>query len=292
MATATYASSTYYFEEEWADALQEQLDEPTKWKDFANVVFTDKYTINNPYQTDPSVSTLERDTPFSLATITQATESINVSTSKIIAQQIDRAVLAQSTYADKMEWARRQGVVMDEAIETAIYNDHAEYTDFTNTAIGGSAGSITVSASNVDDICRAMLREIRQASGQGLLKRNGAFIVWHPGDFEQLEAFAMANGFVTADSYLKNAAGAVEGIRYMGIDHYTSNLLYAGRFVGGIKKAIHVYLLNSTYGDVRMTDGEAGLRSSVIVNTRVDFDTTVWNNLAGVVFDMHTAASS
>lgn len=292
MATATYSSSVYYFEEEWADQLQEQLDEPTKWKDFARVIFTDKYTINNPYHTDPSVSTLERDTPFTLAPITQQTESVNVSNSRIIAQQIDRAVLAQSTYADAMEWARRQGIVLDEAIETFIYNDHAEYTDFTNTAIGGAAGSITVSSSNVDDILRAMTREIRQASGQGLMKRNGMFIVWHPGDFEQLEAFMMANGFVTADSYLRNAAGAVEGIQYGGITHYTSNLLYPGRFVGGIKKAIHVYILNSTYGKVKMTDGEAGLRSSIIVNTRVDFDSTVWNNLAVVVFDMATAASS
>lgn len=292
MASATYASSTYIFEEEWADQLQEQLDEPTKWKDFANVVFTDKYTINNPYHTDPSVSTLERDTPFTLATITQTNESINVSNSRVIAQQIDRAVLAQSTYADQMSWARRQAVVLDETIEQAIYDDHAEFTDFTNTAIGGLAGSITVSASNVDDVCRAFLREIRQASGQSLLKRNGAFIVWHPGDFEQLEAFAMANGYVNADNYLRNSAGAVEGLRYMGIDHYTSNLLRSGRFVGGIKKAIHVYLLNATYGKVKVTDGEAGLRSSVIVNTRIDFDTTVWNNMASVVFDMATAASS
>ena len=292
MATATYAGTAYIFEEEWADSLQEQLDEPTKWKDFARVVFTDKYTVNNPYHTDPTASTLERDTPFTLATITQTNESINVSNSRVIGQQIDRAVLAQSNYADQMEWARRQGVVLDETIEQAIYDDHAEFTDFTNTAIGGGAGSIAVSSSNVDDICRAMVREVRQASGQGLIKRNGLFIVWHPGDFEQLEAFAMANGYLTADSYLKNGAGAVEGIFYAGIHHYTSNLLRAGRFVGGVKKAIHVYLLNSTYGQVKVTDGEAGLRSSVIVNTRIDFETTVWNNMAGVVFDMHTNASS
>ena len=292
MATVTYADTAHVFEEDWADALQEQLDEPTKWKDFATVIFTDKYTINNPYSGDPSASTLERDTPFTLATVTQANESITVSNSRIIAQQIDRAVLAQSTYASQMAWARRQGVILDETIEAFIYSDNAEYTDFTNTAIGGSAGSITVSASNVDDICRAMLRDIRQAAGQGLLKRNGVFIVWFPGDFEYLEAFIMANGFATADSYLKNAAGAVEGIRYMGIDHYTSNLLISGRFVGGIKKAIHVYLLNSTYGKVKVTDGEAGLRSSVIVNTRVDFDSTVWNNMSTVVFDMATAATS
>ena len=292
MATATYAGTAYIFEEEWADQLQEQLDEPTKWKDFAKVIFTDKYTINNPYHTDPTASTLERDTPFTLATVTQTNESINVSNSRVIAQQIDRAVLAQSTYADQMEWARRQGIILDETIEQFIYDDHPEFTDFTNTAIGGGAGSITASASNVDDICRAMLREIRQASGQGLLKRNGAFIVWHPGDFEFLEAFMMANGFVSADNFIRNAAGAVEGLRYMGIDHYTSNLLRAGRFVGGIKKAICVYVLNSTYAKVKVTDGEAGLRSSVIVNTRVDFETTVWNNLVGLVFDMATAATA
>ena len=271
MASVTYGVSTYIFEEEWADALQEQLDEPAKWKDFSKVIFTDKYTVNNPYHTDPSVSTLERDTPFTLASLSQTNESINVERSRVIAQQIDRAVLAQSTYADQMEWARRQAIVLDETIESFIYADHAEFTDFTNTAIGGAAGSITVSASNVDDICRAMLREIRQASGQGLLKRNGAFIVWHPSDFEQLEAFAMANGFVSSDNYLRNAAGAVEGLFYMGISHYTSNLLVDGRFVGGVKKAINVYLLNSTYGKVRVTDGEAGLRSSVIVNTPIYF---------------------
>ena len=292
MASITAASSTYILEEMWEDSVQEQLDEPTKWKDFAKVVFTNKYTVNNPYHVDPSVSTLERDTPFALATITQTNESINVSNPRIVAQQIDRATLAQSTYADVEDWAKRQAIILDETIEQAIYDDHAEFTDFTNTAIGGGAGSITVSGSNVDDVIRAMLREIRQASGQGLLKRNGAFIVWHPGDFEQLEAYMMANGFATADNVLRNSAGAVEGYQYMGVTHYTSNLLRAGRFVGGIKKAICVYLLDATYGKVKVTDGEGGLRSSVIVNTRIDFETTVWNNFVPVVFDMATAAAS
>ena len=286
MASTIRGADTLIQQEDWESALQEQLDEPTKWKEFANVVFTNFQTINNPYHTDPSVSTYQPGTPYTFAAMVQTNESISLTNHRIIAQPIDRADLAFLNYADAMTYARRQAVILDETIEQFIYDDHPEWTDFTNVTIGGAAGSITVSATNVDDICRAMLREIREASGQSLIERNGVFMVWQPANFEFLEAFMQANGFMTADSYLRNAGGTVYGLRYMGIDHYTSNLLRAGRMVGGIKKAIHLYLLNATYGKVQINDQDPNLQSGVSVVTRVDFEATVWNNLAPVVFDI------
>lgn len=272
--------------EEWESALQEQLDEPTKWKEFANVVFTNKQTINNPYHTDPSVSTYQPGTPYTFSAMVQTNESVSLSTHRIVPLKIDRADLAFMNYADAMTYAKRQAVVLDEAIEQAIYDDNAEWTDFTNTAIGGAAGSITLSSTNVDDVLLAFLREIREASGQSLLERNGAFIVWHPQHFERLEAFMMANGYMIADNVLRNSAGTVYGYRYFGIEHYTSNLLRSGRCVGGVKKAIHVYILGATYGRAYINDQDPNLESAISVVSRVDFDVTVWNNFAPVVFDI------
>lgn len=289
MASVVHGSDTLIFKEDWESALQEQLDEPTKWKEFCDVRFTKYQTINNPYHTDPTVSTLQPGTAYSFAAMTQTNESVALNTHRIVAQPIDRADLAFLSYADAMGYARRQAVVLDEALEQAIYDDHAEWTDFTNATIGGSAGSITVSTTNVDDVCRVLLREIREASGQTLLARNGAFIVWHPGDFEKLEAFMQANGFVTADTFLKDSAGTVYGVRYMGIEHYTSNLLRAGRCVGGVKKAITVYLLDATYGKVQINDQDPSLLSGISVVSRFDAAITTWNNFSTVVFDIAVA---
>ena len=289
MASQLTGTGTFIYEEDWAETLQAQLDEPNKWKEFCDVVYTKFYTLNNPYHTDATVQTNERGTPYTYQLVSQTNQSVNINVSRILPQFIDRATLSQSTYASQMEMAKRQGVLIDEAIESYIYQLHASYTDFTNVDIGGGAGSITVSASNVDDVCRGLLREIRQANGQSLLERHGAFIVWNPSDFEKVEAFAQANGFNSADKYLKDGAGAVRGVHYFGIDHYTSNLLVATHALGGVKKSIFLGINTDLYGQVMIDDKDPSQRSGVSVVSRVDFGVTVWNNLIPVIFDIAVA---
>ena len=189
-----------------------------------------------------------------------------------------------------MELADNQGTVLNEAIETGMYANHAEYTNFDNASIGGGAGNITVSESNVDDIIRGVKREIREANGETLMDRNGAFFVWRPADFEKLEAYVQAQGFSTADGALKD--GTNQGFRYMGMEHYSSNKLASGHLFAGVKKALHLGICKSTYGKVNEIEDpvvSGGQISGLGINSRVDFKFKAWSKVAPVLFDILVA---
>ncbi len=293
MASVLSGAGTFLYEEEWRETLQQQLDEPSVWKEICDVEFTNSHTINNPYHTDTAVVTLERGSPYVYNTISQTNQSVAITVDRAVPEFIPRPTLAQSTYASIAQLARRQAVTLDEAIEAYIYTQHAtNFTDFDNASIGGAAGSITVSATNVDDIMRALIREIQQASGQKMLEKNGAFIVWKPSHFESLVAFAQANGYNMADQWLRDGSNKAKGIYYSGIWHYTTNLGLSGRIVGGIRKAIFVGVLADTYGNIMIDEKDPGLRSGVGVVSSVTFGVTVWNNLIPVVFDMAVTGAS
>ena len=293
MASRVQGLDTIISDEEWSDALQEQLDEPSKWKAFCNVIFTDKDTVNNPYHTDPSTSAYNRGSPYSYAQMAQTNESITLAQDHILVLPIDEMTLAQSNYATAMEWAKRIGVLLDERIEIVIYGDHPEWTDFTNTTMGGASGSITFSATNVDNFLRILRREIVQAEGGGLLARNKGFVVWQPADFVFMEEFMQLNGYGLADKFLERGGGEADagGIYYGGFWHYESNLLPAGRAVAGVNKAISVYISRTGYGKIKLIQEDPNNQAGIAIRGRVLFEPTVWNNLAGVVFDVATVAT-
>jgi len=280
-------SNTIVYQEAWTTKLQEQLDEPNKFKEICRVEYTNDRVLHNPYHTDPTVQDHTRGCAYTFQKVTLTDDSVTINTSKILPMMIDRADRAQQTFMRQMEMAERQGVLLNEAIETAVYADHANFTDFDNSAIGGGAGNITVSSSNIDDIIRGLKREIREANGEGLLERNGGFVVWRPADLEILEGFMQANGYVMADRAL--AKGTVQGINYMGMEHYSSNLLTSGHVFAGVKNLYHVGILKDTYGQIVVVDEPAdssGSYSAIGVISRVDYKGKVWNNISGLLFDV------
>lgn len=54
------------------------------------------------------------------------------------------------------------------------------------------------------------------------------------------------NGFATADQALKE--GTVEGLHYLGADHYWSNEHTANHVFAGVKKTQRLGILRGTYG--------------------------------------------
>ena len=186
-----------------------------------------------------------------------------------------------------MDIADNQGVQMNEKIESYIYSQYALLTAFDNTKLGGAAGNITVTASNVDDIIRGMIREINLAKGGALYERNGAFIVWRPADFEVLTAFMQANGFSTADTAL--SGGVKGGVNYMGVTHYQSTLLTAGHLVGGVKKLWHLGILRDTYGAIMVNEKDPGNVSGISIVSRIDIKCKAWNKTKPVLFDIQVA---
>ena len=275
------------YKNEYLTTLQDRLSENNKWKEIAKVEYTDTQVLHNPYLTDVTANTGTRGSAYTPEAVTTTDDTITINTYKIAAQYIDRADLAQKTFSGWMELADNQGIVLNEAIETAMYANHAEYTDFDNASIGGSAGNITVSESNVDDIIRGIKREIREANGDSLLERNGAFMVWRPADFEKVEAYAQANGFSTADGALKD--GTNQGFKFMGVEHYSSNKLASGHLFGGVKKVLHLGICKSTYGKVNEIEDpvvSGGQISGVGINSRVDFKFKAWSKVAPILFDV------
>jgi hypothetical protein len=273
--------------EEWETKLQERLAENNKWKEVCKVVYTNGYILHNPYKTDAAVQSGTRGDAYVHQPIVVTDDDCTISTMGILPQQIDRADLAQQTYVDNMELADSQGVLINEYLETAMLAEHAQWTDFDNASIGGSAGDITVSETNIDDIITGMKREIREANGEALMDRNGAFIIWRPADFELLEKYASAQGFNTADDALKN--GIKQGFKYGGVEHYSSNKITAGHLFGGVKKCFTVGILSGTYGKVYLDEEPAttgGAISAIAVISRVDFIFKAWYKTAGVIFDI------
>lgn len=290
-------SNTVVYAEDWATKSQERLAYPQNWKEICRVEYTDGRVFNNPYMsTVPSSSAHTRGSAFSHSDFAITNESVTINQSRDFSVFIDFADIAQSNYAKQMEMAELAGDILNEYVETDMLANHAMWTNFTNTAIGGGAGNITVAAANIDDIIRAMKREVREANGSKMAKRNGMFIVWRPADFEILEAFVQANGYNTADHALKN--GTVEGFHYMGVDHYVSNSHTSGHLFGGVKKLFHVGICKSTYGKVYITQvpaqkeagsNEAGPLSGISVHQRLDWEFKTWTNTLPLLFDMTVA---
>lgn len=259
-------SNTITYLTEFEDELQDRLDHPTTWKEVCDVKVTDTRVISSSYwDTTPSVATSTRGTARAGQTFSETAETLTISTGRYVNLIVDHADLYQSPWTKGIELFNRIGALLNEYVESAVLANHAEWTDFDNASIGGSAGNITVSAANIDDIIRGVKREIREGNGQSQMNQRGAFFVWRAADFEILEAFVQANGFQTADQALKE--GTVEGLHYLGVDHYWSNDHTANHVFAGVKKTQILGLLKGTYGRAHVIDFPAGDSNTFFAGT-------------------------
>src|SRR3990167_29933 len=276
------AENTILYQEEWENQLQARLTEQTKWKDICKVEYTNTRVLHYDYLTDPTVSTGTRGCEYTFNKVIQNNETITINNYFTAPSFIDRADLAQSKFTSLMDLAARQGVLINEKIENYLFSQIPTLTLFDGDEIGGSAGSITVSVTNIDNIITGVWREIQEASGDALFNQYGGFFVWRPSDFEKLVQFRMANGFTEADKALKD--GGKQGMEYAGFTHYSSNQLGTapGRVVAGVKKLWHLGILKGTYGKVVINDKDPGQVSGVSVVSRVDVEAKAWNNTKAV----------
>lgn len=226
-----------------------------------------------------------------MQTFAETADSLTISTGRDLGLFVDWADLAQSPWTKPAELFDRIGALLNEFIESNVLAQHSSFTDFDNASIGGAAGNITVSANNVDDIIRGIKREIREANGQSMMSANGVGIVWRAADFELLEAFVQANGFMTADKALKE--GTVEGLRYLGVDHYWSNDGTSGHLFAGVKKVQRLGILRGTYGRAHTIDFPAGDTNTYLSGrsfySRVDIGHLTPSAHAGLLFDVLVA---
>lgn len=239
---------------------------------------TDTQVISSSYMsTTPSVQTTTRGTGTDLQLFVETAETLTISTGKQLGMFLDWADLAQSPWSKPAELFDRIGALLNEAIEAGWLGQHGQWTDYGAGDLAGTSTAdtttITVTAANIDDIIRGIKTKIRAANGQARMNQYGVAFVWRAADFELLEAFVQANGFVTADDALKN--GTVEGLRYMGCDHYWSNDHTANHVYAGVKKTQRIGILRGTYGRAHTIDfpgsSENNFLSGQAYYSRVDY---------------------
>lgn len=286
-------ANTVLYPVDYVTKFQERLDKDTNWKQMCKVDISNKRALTNPYMsTVPALQAHTRGTPYTHQTFALTTQAVTIDQTQNLGLFIDRADLAQQTYVDMMDLAELQGQLIDEQLETDMLANHAMWTDFDNASIGGAAGEITVSASNVDDIIRGIKREIREANGTSLMNRNGVGIVWRASDFEILEAYTQASGFTEADKSLKD--GILEGFKYLGVYHYVSNLHTANHVFAGVRKLFHLGILQDTYGQVIYDQEPAtadGPLSGVGIVARIDWEFVAWQNQKPLLYDVSVATA-
>jgi hypothetical protein len=288
MAVANTITYSTMFE----DVLQDRLDHPTTWKEMCDVLITNDRVISTSYMSvTPSVQTVTRGTGHAMQTFSEVAETLTISTGRDLGLFVDFADQAQSPWTTGAELFDRIGALLNEFVESSVLAQHASWTDFDNASIGGAAGNITVSASNIDDIIRGIKRVIRVANGQSLMNKNGVGIVWRAADFEILEAFVQSIGYAPADKAL--VEGTVEGLMYMNVSHYWSNDHTAGHVFAGVKKVQRLGILKKTYGRASVIDFPAGDSNTFLSGTayysRIDIGHLTPTSQAGLVLDVNVA---
>ena len=173
--------------------MRDRINQPTTWADVLNVKYSDSRTIvNGSMTTEPSVVTGTRGTAYNYEDFTLTADTLTISTFKIIPMFVDEADRNQQDYVGQMTIADFQGKKISEKIESATLANHGNYKDFGATDLANSGDddttAITVSASNVDDLIRAIKRKLYVNNGVDFAVEKGIFIVWRAADFELLEA--------------------------------------------------------------------------------------------------------
>lgn len=260
------------------------------WKEVCLVKYTDSGILKNPYLTDATVSTGTRGTGYTSVAVATVDDSVTINTYVYCAQHIDDADLAQKTFSDWMEISDNMGILLNEKVETQMLAAYTQMTAFDATKIGLAAGNITVAISNVKTIISAMKTQIRIAGGGDLANRNGMFIEWREADFQIVELLASSEGFNTADNALTN--GIVQGFKYLGVEHYSTSKNTANHIIGGVKKALMLGIVKSTYGKVKQIVNPvvSGAQISGIgLESRVDNAFQLWHKMIPIMFDIQVA---
>lgn len=255
--------------------MRSRINSPTSWKDILDVSYSNNRTVvNSSMTTEPSAVAGTRGTAYNYEDFTLTADTLTINQIKMIPMFVDEADRHQQSYVNQMTIAEFQGKKINEKLESLTLGQHASWTDFGASDLSGGAADdttqITVSATNIDDIIRAVKRKIYANNGVEFAVENGIFIVWRAADFELLEGFVQANGFTEADMALKNGIPVQKGFYYGGVTHYLSNSHTANHVFAGIKRMGKIGILSGTFGSVKFIE-DPGKVSGLGIVSRVDY---------------------
>jgi len=300
-------ANTIIYQALWENKIARRLDKPQNWKDVCDVVYTDAQTYNFPLvstSNEPAVatltntaagrSTLSNVIPF--VSVTQTNETLSIVTAEIDSVYVDYADQAQSNYAKMADMGTLLGKKINERAEAISLANHTNWTDFGDTGagvLGLAATAITVTANNIDDICRGIIEQIQTANGFDLYLENGGFMEWRPADWTFLVTYMQANGYQFADEALRDGGKGRIGKEALGLFHYVSTSHTANHLFGGVRKVQKFGILTQTYGKVYKAEmpssSTAGSLSGTQIHTRLDYGLLIPTNLKPTVFDVNVA---
>lgn len=269
------ANTVTWNKHDYVARMRNRINRPTSWSDVLDVTYSNSRTIvNSSITTEPSVVAGTRGTAYNYQDFTLTADTLTINGYKNIPMFIDEADRYQQSYVSQMNIADFQGRKISEKIENLMLGSFASWTDF---GVGDLAATstddttqITVSATNIDDMIRAIKRKLYANNGVDMAVENGIYIVWRATDFELLEGFVQANGFTEADIALKNGIPVQKGFYYGGVTHYLSNDHTANHVMAGIKRAGKLGILSGTFGSVKFIEDPAKTSGLGIVS-RVDY---------------------
>lgn len=269
------ANTVTWNKHDYVARMRNRINRPTCWKDILDVTYSNNRTIvNSSLTTEPSVVAGTRGTAYNYEDFTLTADTLTINGFKIIPMFIDEADRHQQTYMNQMQIADFQGKKISEKIESLMLGSFASWKDFGAGDLANSSADdtaqITVSATNIDDMIRAIKRKLYANNGVDMAVENGIFIVWRASDFELLEGFVQANGFTEADLALKNGIPVQKGFYYGGVTHYLSNDHTANHVFAGIKRQGKLGILSGTFGAVKFIEDPAKTSGLGIVS-RVDY---------------------
>lgn len=287
------ANTLQYNKFDYVQRLRDRINKPATWKDVLNVMVRDtRSIINGSWSTEPSVQSGTRGSAYTYQDMVLANDTLTINTYRVLPVFVDEADRYQQSYVDQMKIADFQGKKIDEYVEAQMLAQHASFKNFGATDLNNTGDDdttqITVSASNIDDIIRAVKRKLYANNGVEFAVEKGIFFVWRPADFEILEAFVQANGFTEADISLKNGIPVQRAFRYMGVDHYLSTQHTANHVMAGIKGMFELGILRGTFGQVKFIEDPAKT-SGLGVVSRLDYGWNLASYYGEFVVDLNVA---
>ena len=269
------ANTVVWNKHDYVMRMRKRIDAPTCWKDILDVKYTDVRTfVTGSLTTEPAVVGGTRGTAYVYEDFVISADTGTINQYYNVPIFIDEADRYQQTYFGQMQIAEYQGKKINEKIESLTLASHTSWMDYGAGDLAGTStddtATITVSATNIDDIIRDIKRKIYANNGVDLAVENGIFIVWRAADFSLLEGYVQANGFTEADLALKNGIPVQRGFYYGGVTHYLSNSHTANHVFAGIKRMGTLGIFSPTYGKAKFIE-DPGKVSGLGVVSRLDY---------------------
>lgn len=191
------ANAVVWNKHDYVMRMRARINRPTSWMKTMNVKYRNVRTIvEGAMTTESSVQTGTRGTAYGFSDFTITADTLTIDQNRIIPIFVDEADRNQQTYVDGMNLATFQGKKISEHLENRVLGQHASWTNFGVTDLSNTgaddATQIAVSATNVDDLIRAIKRKVYTNNGVEFSIEKGFFIVWRPEDYELLEGFVQA----------------------------------------------------------------------------------------------------